>query len=126
MWRRLLLRTHGTILTFAALVAATATTLGRVTGDGPFGFMHGNPMVWVGLLQAYLLMAIIAVLLVLGSFEERTRKWHVVGALAHVPPLLVALTSLGVLRTLGAGELVWIPIAFHLTFLVLEAFATIE
>jgi hypothetical protein len=126
MWRRVLLRVHGTLLTFVALLSATATTLGRVSGTGPFGFIRQDPMVWVGLMQAYLLMAIIAVLLVLGSFETSTRKWHVVGALAHVPPLVVALTSLAVFRALGAGDLIWIPIAFHLTFLVLESFAAIE
>ncbi|HYY61573.1 MAG TPA: hypothetical protein VE756_09310 [Burkholderiales bacterium] len=38
-----------------------ATTIGRATGDGPFGFMRQDPLVWVGLIQAYLLMAIIAV-----------------------------------------------------------------
>jgi hypothetical protein len=42
-----------------------------------------NPMVWVGLIQAYLLMTIIAVLLVLGSGQANARKWNVVGALTH-------------------------------------------
>lgn len=34
-----------------------------MTGIGPFGVMQQNPMVWAGLIQAYLLMTIIAVLL---------------------------------------------------------------
>jgi hypothetical protein len=53
--------------------------------------MQREPMVWVGLIQAYLLMTIIAVLLVLGSGQENTRKWNVVGALAHCAPLIAAL-----------------------------------
>src|SRR5260370_1525198 len=87
MFRRWLLRIHGTILTLVALGSALATTIGWMTGTGLFGFMQQNPLVWVGLIQAYLLMAIIAVLLVLGSGQANVRKWNVVGALAHSAPL---------------------------------------
>jgi hypothetical protein len=87
-FRRWLLRIHGIILAVVALGSAVATTLGRMTGIGVFGFMHENPMVWVGLIQAYLLMTIIAVLLMLGSGQANPRKWNVVGALAHCAPLI--------------------------------------
>ena len=70
-------------------------------------------MVWVGLLQAYLLMMIIAVLLVLGAQQPETRRWHVVGALAHCAPLIAALASLDVFGAMGVGGIVWLPIAFH-------------
>src|ERR1700694_4643942 len=86
-FRRWLLRIHGTVLTLVALGSGVVTTTGRITGTGLFGFLRQTPMVWVGLIQAYLLMTIIAVLLVLGSRQANTRKWHVVGALAHCPPL---------------------------------------
>ena len=95
-FRRWLLRIHGTILTLVALGSAVATTVGWMTGIGPFGFMQQNPMVWVGLIQAYLLMTIIAVLLVLGSRQANARKWNVIGALAHCAPLIAALSSLDV------------------------------
>ena len=96
MFRRWLLRIHGTILTLVALGSAVVTTIGWMTGIGLFGFMQQNPMVWVGLIQAYLLMTIIAVLLVVGSGEVDVRKWNVVGALAHCAPLIAALSSLDV------------------------------
>src|SRR5258708_12881696 len=82
-FRRWLLRIHGTILTLVALGSALATTIGGMTGTGLFGFMQQNPMVWVGLIQAYLFMAIIAVLLVLGPGQPNVRKWTVVLPLAH-------------------------------------------
>ncbi len=66
-FRRWLLRIHGTILTLVALGSAVATTIVWKTGTGLFGFMRQNSMAWVGLIQAYLLMTIIAVLQVLGS-----------------------------------------------------------
>jgi hypothetical protein len=94
-------------------------------GVGPFGFMQQNPMVWVGLIQAYLLITIIAVLLILGAGQANTRKWHVVGALAHVPPLMAALSSLDVFASMGVFGIVWIPITFHIVFLSLESFAAL-
>jgi hypothetical protein len=96
-----------------------------MTGTGLFGFMQQNPMVWVGLIQAYLLMAIIAVLLVLGSGQANVRKWNVVGALAHCAPLIAALGSLAVFESMGAFGIVRIAIAFHLVWLCLETFAAV-
>jgi hypothetical protein len=108
-----------------ALGSAVATTVGRVTGTGLFGFMQQNPMVWVGLIQAYLLMAIIAALLVLGSGQADARKWNVVGALAHCAPLIAALSSLDVFESMGALGIVRAAIAFHFFWLCLETFAAL-
>src|ERR1700704_2445766 len=124
-FRRWLLRIHGTILTLVALGSAVATTIGWMTGTGLFGFMQQNPMVWVGLIQAYLLMTIIAVLLVLGSGQANARKWNVVGALAHCPPLIAALSSLAVFKAMGALGIVRAAIAFHLVWFCLESFAAL-
>jgi hypothetical protein len=124
-FRRWLLRIHGTILTLVALASAVATTTGWMTGTGLFGFMQQNPMVWVGLIQAYLLMAIIAVLLVLGSGQANARKWNVVGALAHCPPLVAALSSLGVFESMGALGIVRAAIVFHIVWLCLETVAAL-
>jgi hypothetical protein len=96
-----------------------------MTGAGPFGFMRQNPMVWVGLIQAYLLMTIIAVLLVLGSGQAKARKWNVVGALAHCPPLIAALSSLAVFRSMNALGIVRVAIAFHVVWLCLETVAAL-
>lgn len=123
--RRTLLRVHGTILTLVALGSALATTIGWRTGAGVFGFMRQNPMVWVGLIQAYLLMTIIAVMLVVGSGQANARKWNVVGALAHCPPLIAALSSLAVFKSMGALGIVRAAIAFHLVWFCLEAFAAL-
>jgi hypothetical protein len=124
-FRRWLLGIHGTILTLVALGSAVATTFGRVNGRGPFAFMEQNPMVWVGFIQAYLLMMIIAVLLVLGSGKANARKWNVVGALAHCAPLIAAFSSLDVFKEMGAFGVVWVPIAFHLVFFSLETIAAL-
>src|SRR6202163_1172110 len=122
-FRRWLLQIHGTILMLVALGSAVATTVGWMTGTGLFGFMQRNPLVWVGLIQAYLLMTIIAVLLILGSGQANARKWNIVGALAHSAPLVAALSSLKVFESMGALGIVRVAIAFHLVWLSLETFA---
>jgi hypothetical protein len=119
----ILLRIHGSILTLVALASAGATTYGRLTGNGIFGFMHDQPMVWVGLIQAYLLMTIIAVLLIINAWGKNPRRWHAVGALAHVGPLAAALTSMPLFAELGATGLAYGAIAFHALFLLLEGAA---
>ena len=124
-FRRRLLRIHGTILMLVALGSAVATTVGWMTGTGLFGFMQQNPMVWVGLIQAYLLMTIIAVLLVLGSGQVHAKKWNVVGALAHCPPLIAALSSLDVFESMGALGIVRVAIAFHFVWFCLETLAAV-
>ena len=124
-FRRWLLRSHGTILALVALGSALATTIGWMTGAGPFGFMRQNPMAWVGLVQAYLLMTIIAVLLVLGSRQANPRKWNIVGALAHCAPLIAALSSLKVFESMGALGIVRVAITFHAVWLGLETFAAL-
>jgi hypothetical protein len=108
-----------------ALGSAGATTVGWMTGTGLFGFMQQNPLVWVGLIQAYLLMTIIAVLLIIGSGQANARKWNVVGALAHCPPLLAALFSFGVFESMGVSGIIRAAIAFHFVWLCLEAFAAL-
>ena len=124
-FRRWLLRIHGTILMMVALGSAVATTVGWMTGAGLFGFMRQNPMVWVGLIQAYLLMTIIAVLLILGSGQVNARKWNVVGALAHCAPLIAALSSLDIFESMGALGIVRVAITFHFVWLCLETFAAL-
>ncbi len=108
-----------------ALGSAVATTVGWMTGSGLFGFMRQNPLVWVGLIQAYLLMALIAVLLILGSGQVNARKWNVVGALAHCPPLIAALSSLDAFESMGALGIVQMAIAFHIVWLCLEVSAAL-
>jgi hypothetical protein len=96
-----------------------------VSGAGPFGFLRQNPLAWVGLIQAYLLMTLVAVLLILGAGRPGVRKWNAVGALAHGPPLVAALSSLDVFEAMGALRMVLVAVAFHVTWLGLEAVAAL-
>jgi hypothetical protein len=123
--RRWLLRIHCTVLAFVAVAAASATTFGWRTGDGLFGFMHQTPLIWVGFIQAYLLMLIIAVMLVLGASQTNARKWNIIGAAAHCPPLLAAFSNLDVFASMHALPMVKAAIGFHAFWFCLEATAAL-
>jgi hypothetical protein len=64
-------------------------------------------------------------LLVLGSGQANARKWNVVGALAHCPALIAALSSLEVFESMGAIGIVRAAIAFHVAWLCLETFTAL-
>jgi len=49
----------------------------------------------------------------------------VVGALAHCPPLIAALASIDVFESMGVGGLIRVAIAFHFSWVCLEAFAAL-
>jgi hypothetical protein len=70
-------------------------------------------------------MTIIAVLLILASGQANARRWNTVGALAHVVPLIAALSSLGVFESMGALGIVRVAITFHFVWLCLETFAAL-
>lgn len=81
------LRTHGSLLIAATLILTTASGLGYLSGHGQFGMLHAEPIGYIGLFQAYLLMTTLGVALWLGSTMVRTRPWHLIGILGHAAPL---------------------------------------
>ncbi len=82
--RRRILRVHGTLLLVLALGNAVMSTVGWKTGAGPLGFLTEHRMGHVGLLQAYLLAALLAATLLWGSTQQDPRPFNRIGALLHV------------------------------------------
>lgn len=68
---------------------------------GVFGWLHDNPMVLVGLMQAYLLMMLIGVSMWMGANEPRAWRWSVIAIVAHCIPLLTIFTLWNVLADGG-------------------------
>ncbi len=95
-------------------------TVARYLGVGPYAFLPQNPMAWVGLIQAYLLMAVVAVTLLIVRANQGSRQWHVIGAVAHLAPLLAVIFSWGLLTSLDFGSIAIISLAFHAIWIVLE------
>jgi len=59
------------------------------------------PLVEVGLFQAYSLMMLAGIVMWIGSFQNNPGKWHVVGFLAHLSPLLANFIFADILVTSG-------------------------
>ena len=113
------LRIHGVMLLIVALAAANAT-VARYLGIGPYAFLQQNPMAWVGLIQAYLLMAVVALTLLIGVRQSQPHTWHLIGAAAHLAPLLAVIFSWTLLTSLGFGAIASGSLAFHAIWIVIE------
>ena len=119
-----LLRVHGGLLMVLGLANAALSTWGMRTGDGLMGFLAEHRMGHVGLIQAYLLAALLGFLLVQGARAADPRFWNRVGACVH----LAILPAYGFhwdffAEVAPAGVAIRNAIGIHLTFLVLECVA---
>ncbi len=114
------LRIHGAVLFFVASVSVANDLYSHFTGLGIYGFLRDNPMVSVGLLQAYLLMAVIAGVLLSIAAKAPSPKWHIVAALAHMAPLTVILLFWNVLRSQGFLPIAIGSLTFHSLWICIE------
>ena len=85
---RTVLRLHGSFLILLTGFLITVSLIGTFRDVGVMAFLSTNPLVEVGLFQAYSLMMLVGIVLWIGSFQENPGKWHTVGFLAHLSPLL--------------------------------------
>lgn len=114
---RAVLRLHSAVLIFATLALTTSSGLGYLSGKGQFGMLHAEPIGYIGLFQAYLLMTTLGVALWVGSTMVRTRPWHLIGILGHLAPLAANFLFWRDIERYGITHA---GIAIHLSMIVLE------
>jgi hypothetical protein len=103
---------------------AALSTWGMLTGDGLMGFLRTNRLGHVGLVQAYLLIAVLGIALWIGSRQSDPRPWNRIGALAHLAILpAYALHWDFFPEVAREGASMRNAIFFHLTFLLVEGWA---
>ncbi|HLO29183.1 MAG TPA: hypothetical protein VK249_08615 [Anaerolineales bacterium] len=85
---RTVLRLHGSFLILLTGFLITVSLIGTFRAVGVMAILSTYPLVEVGLFQAYALMMLAAIVMWIGSFQDDPGKWHVVGLLAHLSPLL--------------------------------------
>lgn len=122
---RRVLRTHGSAIFVMTGLLITISTLGVTRGQGLYGFLQGNPWGYIGLVQAYWLMGLIGAGLWIGSFQEQTRPWHLIGALAHVVPIALNIGFYSLITSSGIGNAAFLGLAFHCVFSALEVVAVL-
>lgn len=120
---RRVLRTHGTVIFVMTGLLIATSTLGVTTGKGIYGFLHENVWAYIGLVQAYWLMAIIGGSLWMGSAQANPRPWHWVGALAHVVPIALNLLFYSLIASSGIGNAGLLGLTFHCVSCIAEIVA---
>ena len=124
--RKKVLRIHGSILILIGIALTINSTIGTYVGVGIFSFLQDNEFALVGLFQAYLLMAIIGVALWLGTLNEGLRKWHIIGALAHIPPMAANIMFWHLFSGMGMTTPAIIAMVIHGLFITTETIAGIS
>jgi hypothetical protein len=105
----------------AGIAIGIYSTIGMWYGVGKFSFLQADKLGHVGLLQAYLLAALVGIVLWMGSYQNNRKKWNRIGALLHLCILVVYAIHWNFLATMPDGEAIRNGgFAFHLAFLSLE------
>jgi len=111
------LRLHGSLLIVATLLLTAASGQGYLSGSGQFAMLHSEPIGYIGLFQAYLLMTTMGIVLWLGSAMVNVRPWHLVGILGHLAPLVANFLFWNDIERYGITHA---GIAIHVSMIVLE------
>lgn len=107
-----------------ALGNAVMSTVGWKTGAGPLGFLTEHRMGHVGLLQAYLLAAVLAGTLLWGSTKPDPRPFNRLGALLHLAILPAYAFHWDYFPEVApAGDVLRNTLVLHVVLLVAEALA---
>lgn len=120
---RRVLRAHGTAIFVMTGALISISTIGVVSGQGLYGFLSENQWGYIGLVQAYTLMAVAGVALWMGSFQAQPRRWHLVGALIHVVPIALNIIFYGLIAASGFGAATIVGLTFHCVFSLAEVVA---
>ncbi len=119
-----LLRVHGALLLLLGLGNAVLATVGWQTGAGMMGFLSDHRLGHVGLLQAYLLAAVLGGVLLYGSRRTDPRPFNRIGAFVHLAILpAYALHWDYFPEVAPAGAALRGGVVLHLLLLTLEAVA---
>jgi len=121
--RRTISRIHAVMLMLASLSALAIASAGYVGGVGVYHFLRDNPVGYGGLYQAYLLMVIIALIVWLGATQADALRWHLIGLLAHLPPLTILILLWSTFAALGGVATAVVSLTFHTLWIVVEAIA---
>jgi hypothetical protein len=120
---KIVLRTHGSLVILVGIALAIVVNIGRVKGIGPMSFLQNNPLVTVGLFQAYLLIGVLGIVLWIGSYQDAIKKWHIIGALAHVPPLMANIIYWDLFKDIGMTSNSIAGMVMHCFWILVELFA---
>jgi len=85
-------RIHATCLFVITIATTTASTIGW-QGHGPLRLLASQPLGYIGLYQAYLLMFLLAKVSLIGAMRWPSRLWNATLLAAHLAPASIIIIA---------------------------------
>ncbi|WP_102142975.1 hypothetical protein [Mycobacterium hubeiense] len=120
--RRRIVRIHARIMFVITVVATAVATVGW-QDRGPYRVLADQPLGYMGLYQAYVLMFLIAVVAFIGAGRWPSRLWNASMLCAHLAPLSAILIGREVIAATDSERILYVSLAIHIPLICLETFA---
>src|SRR5262249_11332150 len=108
-------------------VITTATTIGSTfgwKGRGPLNVLASQPYGYVGLLQAYFLRFLLALVCLIGATRWPSRLWNAALLVAHLAPLSIIVIANDVFVSTNSQRMAYtVALLVHVPLILLETFA---
>jgi hypothetical protein len=124
--RTMVTRIHASILSIICVVFIVVATVGWQSASGVYKVLATQPLGYLGLYQAYLLMLMMSVASVIGASIMPSRLWNVLLMCAHLVPLSALVVGYGPIRDTESTNLVPVSLVIHLALMALEAFTLLR
>lgn len=115
------LKIHGIFLLFVTAMNTIVSLIGLSTGEGLFAFIKNIPLAEVGLFQAYLLMMLVGVILLMNVNSEHSWRYDVMGGLAHLIPLAALFLFQDVVKEVMGMRIFIASALIHIPWILIEA-----
>jgi hypothetical protein len=112
---------HGLFLLIVTSVNTIASLVGLQTGEGMFAFIKTMPLAEVGLFQAYLLMMLTGLILLMNTRSEHSWKYDIVGVLAHLIPLAALFLFQDVVKEIMGVKIFIASSLIHIPWIIIES-----
>lgn len=121
--RNRVLLIHGIFLLIVTSVNTVQSVVGLRTGAGIFGFLKSIPLAEVGLFQAYLLMMLIGIVLLMNTRNRHSWKYDLIGVFAHLIPLSALIVFNDVVEEVMGHHIVIASSVIHVPWIIIESIA---
>jgi hypothetical protein len=107
------LRGHGIVLVVGASTMAALTLVGRYHGVGPMSMMQAQQVGYIGFFEAFVLVAMIGLFLIVASRQEKTYPWNFLAATVHTVMAIINIAHWQFYHVLGAEMMGVMGTVFH-------------
>jgi len=116
-------RIHSICLFVITIAATIGSTIGW-KGRGPLDVLAGQPYGYVGLVQAYFLMFLLALVCLIGATRWQSRLWNAALLGAHLAPLSIIVIANDVFVATNSQRMAYtVALLIHVPLMLLEVFA---